>query len=428
MARTVQPLGFDSVGNVGTDRVPDRLHEVQRVSVSVITRVLVGFSLAMAGNGLLLATLGVRATRAGFSDALTGAVLGVYYVGFLVGARQARRMVLRFGLSRALIGLIVAMALISAGPALGEVPAWWIVLRLLQGYSISACYVVMETFLNRATGNDRRGHLLGIYMVGTMGAFAVGSLMFRLTGADGRLPFLTAGALTGAGAVVLIGLHTSFTAPTSAVTAMPLRGLFRLAPVGVAVGVLVGFANGAFNTVAVYAEKADFTDGQTAIISAVVGIGPIVVLYPLSRLSDRVSRPTVLAGSALVAAALLALTAGMHPGGSPMMVTLMLAGGLTIALYTLTSAETNDHVTPAQMAGASGQIVLLYGIGAILGPFAAAATMRRSGPDGFLWLSAGSHLVIVAMVAAMSAFVRSQRSSVAALVTRPTALLPNRPE
>lgn len=100
-----------------------------------------------------------------------------------------------------------------------------------------------------------------------------------------------------------------------------------------------------------------------------------------------------------------------------MMVTLMLAGGLTIALYTLTSAETNDHVAPAQMAGASGQIVLLYGIGAILGPFAAAATMRRTGPDGFFWLSAGSHLAIVATVTAMSAFVRSQCSSVAASVT-----------
>lgn len=387
------------------------------VSAAVITRVLVGFSLAMAGNGLLLATLGVRATRAGFSDAITGAILGIYYVGFLVGARHARAMVQRVGLSRALVVLIATMALISAGPALGEVPAWWMVLRLAQGYAISACYVVMETFLNRATGNDRRGHLLGIYMVSTMGAFAIGSLTFRLTGADGRLPFLTAGALTGAGALVLIGLHTSFSAPTTAVTAMPLRRLFRLAPVGVAVGVLVGFANGAFNTVAVYAEQADFTDGQTAIISAVVGIGPIVVLYPLSRLSDRVSRPAVLAGTALVAAALLALTAGMHPGGAAMMVTLMFAGGLTIALYTLTSAETNDHVTPAQMAGASGQVVLLYGIGAIMGPFATAATMRRSGPDGFFWLNAASQVAIVFTVVAMSAFARSQRTTVAASTT-----------
>jgi MFS family permease len=373
------------------------------VSTTVLGRVLLGFALAMAGNGLLLATLGVRASRAGFSDALTGAVLGVYFVGFLIGARHARRLLERLGAARALVILIAAMALIAAGPALGEVPAWWIVLRLAQGYAISACYVVMETFVNGATGNERRGHLLGVYMVASMTAFALGSLAFRFTGADGRLPFIVAGAITGSGAVVLTGMHLPLTTATVDVTAMPLRLLYRLAPIGVAVGVLVGFANGAFTTVAVYADKANLSDSQTAVISAVVGIGPIVVLYPLSRLSDRVSRPAVLGGSAIVAALLLVAAAAMAPGSAAMVVTLMFAGGLSIALYTLTSAETNDHVTPAQMAGASGQVVLLYGIGAILGPFAAAAAMERGGPDGFFWLNAVSQTAIVITVVVMSA-------------------------
>ena len=368
-----------------------------------IAQMLFGFCLAMAGNGLLLAILGVRATRAGFSDAVTGAVLGAYYVGFLAGARNARGIVARYGLARTLLTLVAAMGVIAAAPGLGEVPAWWIVLRVLQGYAISACYVVVETWLNRAISNDRRGHLLGIYMVCTMGAFALGSFVFRFTGADGVMPFLVAGTITGAGAVAMIGLHAKAPSASAEVPQrMPISLLFRLAPVGVAVGALVGFVNGAFNVAAVYAERADFTDAQTATISAAVGIGPIAVLYPLSVLSDRVSRRGVLAVAAVAATLLVLLAASMEPAGWPMMVTLTVVGGLTISLYTLTSAETNDNVAPNQMAAASGQIVLLYGIGAILGPFAATTSMGQFGPKGFFWLNAVGHAVAAVLVIGMT--------------------------
>jgi MFS family permease len=377
---------------------------------SGIAQMTFGFSLAMAGNGLLLAILGVRATRAGFSDAVTGAILGAYYVGFLVGARLVRGIVGRLGLARSLVALVAAMALIAAAPALGEVPSWWIVLRVMQGFGMSACYVVVETWLNAATGNDRRGHRLGVYMVCSMAAFALGSFVFRFTGADGTAPFLVASAMVGAGAIALAGLHAKVPAVhATKPEPVSLRLLFRLAPVGVAVGVLVGFVNGAFTSVAVYAERAGFTDAQTALISALAGIGPIVVLYPLSLLSDRVSRRRVLAGGAAAAAALLALAASMRPAGWPMMGVLTIAGGLTISLYTLTSAETNDHVSPNQMAGASGQVVLLYGIGAILGPVAVTATMGRYGPAGYFWLNAVGHIAAVAVVGSMTLARRSDR-------------------
>ena len=380
-----------------------------------IAQMTFGFSLAMAGNGLLLAILGVRATRAGFSNAVTGAILGAYYVGFLAGARHVRGIVARLGLARALLVLVAAMGVIAAAPALGEVPAWWIVLRLVQGYAISACYVVVETWLNGTIGNERRGHLLGIYMVCSMAAFAVGSFVYRFTGADGTMPFLVAGAITGAGAIVLTGLHSRVPVVHARTPqAVPMRLLFQLAPIGVTVGALVGFVNGAFTVAAVYAERANFTDAQTATISAVVGIGPIVVLYPLSVLSDRVSRRGVLIASAALASILLVLTAAMKPAGWPMMAALTIVGGLTISLYTLTSAETNDKVEPDQMAGASGQIVLLYGIGAIRGPFAATATMGRFGPRGFFWLNAAGHAVAVVLVLGMTFAYRSTRPRVTA--------------
>jgi MFS family permease len=366
-----------------------------------IGQLIAAFSMVMAGNGLLLTALGVRSSRAGFSDLVTGAVLGGYYVGFLVGARHARPLVQRFGLMPTLASLVVMMAIVAAGPALGEVAVYWVVLRVVQGYAISASYVVMETFLNGAIGNDHRGRLLGVYMITTMGAFAGGSYLLSLTGAGGATPFVVAGLLTVSGAVGLLGMHAhAAQLPVRKAAPMTPIELFRLAPVGVSVATLVGFANGSLTTVAVYGERAGLADARTALVSAAVGVGPIVMLYPMSAWSDRRPRRQVLVVASACAAAMMVAMATMAAGGWPMVLTLVPAGGLTIGLYTLASAETNDHVDPGRMAAASGQIVLLYGVGAVLGPFATAAAMGRFGPPAYFVLNAlalvGAAVAVVA--------------------------------
>ena len=54
------------------------------------------------------------------------------------------------------------------------------------------------------------------------------------------------------------------------------------------------------------------------------------------------------------------------------------------------------------MAAASGQIVLLYGIGAILGPFASTAAMKAFGTDGYFWVNAAPHAAVVVAVVSLS--------------------------
>ena len=377
-----------------------------------VGQLILSVSLVMAGNGLLLTVLGVRATRAGFSDGVTGAILGAYYLGFLAGASMARQIMARFGLARTALYLIVSMALISAAPALAEVSGWWILLRAAQGFAISACYVVAETWLNGATGNDTRGRLLGIYMVSAMGAFACGALLYRVTGASGSLPFITAGAITACGAITMIGAHgaTNVVAVRESV-ALSLSHFFRLAPVGASLGLIVGFANGAFSSISVYAERAQYSDSKTAMVSAVMGLGPIFVLFPLSSLSDRIARPVVIIFSAATAATLLVVSSRLTPAALPLMVALTLAGGITVGLYTLTSAETNDHVAPDQLAGASGHIVLLYGVGAVLGPIAITAGMSWLGPKGFFLILAAAHFTAVFIVVTVRVFLRRSRYS-----------------
>lgn len=355
----------------------------------------------MVGNGLVLTVLGVRSSRAGFSAAVTGAILAGYYVGFLGGARATGAMARRFGLHRTFAGVIALMAAACAAPAIAENSALWIAARVVQGFGVSASYVVVETWLNAATTNDRRGRLLGTYTVSVMAAFALGALLIKFTGADGRWPFVLSGVLTLTAALALIGIHPIAATARSAASHMSLQRLFAMAPIGVVVAVMSGVLNGAFSSISVYADKAGFSDSRTGWFSALSALGPILIVFPVGALSDRFHRTRVLTVAAAMASGLFLLASMLPVGSLGTGLTLMVAGGLTIALYTMASAETNDHLTSSQIAAASEWVVLMYGIGAIIGPFAITGGIAAGGAAAYFWVMAIAHGVTVVLVATL---------------------------
>jgi MFS family permease len=72
----------------------------------------------------------------------------------------------------------------------------------------------------------------------------------------------------------------------------------------------------------------------------------------------------------------------------------LLNGGLAQPLYALIIAYTNDYLEPEDMAAASGGLLFVNGIGAIVGPLAMGALMSQFGPGGFWMFLAGVMLLI----------------------------------
>ena len=71
-----------------------------------------------------------------------------------------------------------------------------------------------------------------------------------------------------------------------------------------------------------------------------------------------------------------------------------LLGGLSYPLYSIAGAYTNDWIEPDQLNAAASQLVTLYGVGAVVGPFAVAGMMIAVGPVGFFWTLFGLHALI----------------------------------
>jgi MFS family permease len=75
-------------------------------------------------------------------------------------------------------------------------------------------------------------------------------------------------------------------------------------------------------------------------------------------------------------------------------------GGTTYPLYSIAGAYANDWLPPEALTPAAGQLVLLYGLGAMLGPIIGSALMGTIGTDGFVWMAISCHAAIAAFLIA----------------------------
>jgi MFS family permease len=121
-----------------------------------------------------------------------------------------------------------------------------------------------------------------------------------------------------------------------------------------------------------------------------IPLGGLLFQIPFSHLSDRYGRRTMMAMSALATAALsLVYLLPTLPGFGWIMLLTTLWGGAPAALYLLAVAHANDIATDAQRIGWSSTLLLLWGIGAAVGPLAASLLMERFGYDMLFVSAAG---------------------------------------
>jgi fucose permease len=71
-------------------------------------------------------------------------------------------------------------------------------------------------------------------------------------------------------------------------------------------------------------------------------------------------------------------------------------GGFLATIYPIAVAQAFDYIDRAQMVGASGGLLLVWAIGATVGPFGASLVMGQIGPSGlFVYLALVSFILAV---------------------------------
>jgi MFS family permease len=150
----------------------------------------------------------------------------------------------------------------------------------------------------------------------------------------------------------------------------------------------------------VYAQELGLTVPQISGFMTAGLIGGMVLQIPIGRLSDRRDRRLVLFGVTVslgVPAVMLVFSELL-----PAWTLLVSAGaffGLSSTLYPLSVAYANDYLDSGDVVAASGGFVLIFGIGAVIGPLGASAAMRLAGPQGMFMFAIAAAVLLIAFIA-----------------------------
>ncbi|MEL7150140.1 MAG: MFS transporter [Pseudomonadota bacterium] len=368
---------------------------------------LLGVLLLMVGNGLQGSLIGIRGAIEDFSTGELSIITSAYFVGFLFGSRMAPELIRRVGHVRvfAALGSFVSAVLILY-PAITE-PWAWMVLRVIFGFCFSGVYVTAESWLNNASTNDTRGKALSLYMIVQMSGIISSQALLNVADPAGFILFVIPSVLVSISFAPIL-LSAVPTPAFDTTQSMNFKRLYVTSPTSVIGMFLMGAVFAAqFGMASIYGIEAGLSVVEISLFVSAIFLGGLVLQYPIGWMSDRMDRRVLILASAVLgmAAALL----GWFFGSvfEALLVAGFLMGGASNPLYALLIAYMNDYLDAEDMAAASGGLIFVNGLGAIVGPILTGWAMSQIGAQGF-WVYL---LGVMVMMAGYVAYRMTQRVS-----------------
>lgn len=351
-----------------------------------------GLALILCAGGLFSTLQGVRAELDDLPTIVSAGLSTAYYAGFLVGSRFALRAIGQVGHIRvfATLGSLLASVIVFIG--LSDSPVAWILLRIVTGVCLAGLYVVAESWLNGIASNSFRGRLLAVYSAIVIGAFGAGQLLVFDFDARSATGFAVAGAITSL-AVIPVAMSVQASVPhVEEHSRLSMRELARAVPTGVGTMLLVGLAHGStIGLAATHATREGLGIGRTGVLVACLQVGGMLSNWPINAASDDIDRRIVAAVVALGTIAMALLFMQVDIGGPWALLVMLGMGAMSAPLYALGGAYTNDWIEPEHLNAAASQLVMLYGIGAMVGPLIASQFMDVLGATGYPWAVVAMH-------------------------------------
>jgi len=366
-----------------------------RTALAATWTLLLGMALLMLGAGLQGTLVGLRASLEGFPTLLAGIMLAAYYLGYMAGSVMTPGLVNSVGHVRVFAALTSLASVLILLQGIFVAPWPWTLVRILSGFCFAGIYVVAESWLNGRVDNEHRGLLLSLYMLVCYAGLGLGQLLLNVADPRSTVLFILVSILISI-AMVPMALTSSSAPAISVPVRVNSRDLFRRSPLGVVGVAVAGAVSGCLFTLgALYADGEGFTTLEVSLFMAVAILAGCVTQLPIGRISDRMDRRKVVIAVCLLAA-LGAIGAWWLAEVSRLVFFAMVAayGGMSLTLYSLSSAHVNDHVPADEKLGASSTLIIVNGAGAFIAPIVVAAIMQLIGNDVFLPLLAVMHVLL----------------------------------
>ncbi len=343
-----------------------------------------GFSVICLAHGLQGTLIGVRSVLEGFSFISTGLIIAGFYTGFLTGSVLIPIFLKRVGHIRVFAALASLASIAILLHSIFLDPYSWFVIRIFTGISLSGIYIIMESWLNDKSTNNTRGQLLSIYMIVTFVFLGLGQLLLNISDPLKVDLFILVSVLLSF-ALLPILLSTTEQPNTSQTKSFSLSEFYAISPLGFVGALFTGLAHSVvFGYGAVYATAKGLSIFEVSIFMIIITSFGALSQWPIGYLSDKMDRRLILIGVTFAASGLcILIIISSYISLSFFFILTGLYSCVSLPMYSLAIAHTNDFLEQNEIVAASSSFVRLIGIGSILGPLMVSGIMSLTGPNGF---------------------------------------------
>jgi MFS family permease len=354
-----------------------------------------GIAIIMIGNGLQGTLLGVRAASEGFDIVTTGLIMSIYYLGFLFGSILTPRLVSNVGHIRVFAAFASLASTTVLLQAVFPDPLVWILSRGITGGCFAALYVVIESWLNGMVSNKDRGKILASYLIIHYFGIIIGQLLMNVADPAGMELFVLVSVLISI-SLLPLSLSKRESPKIKTLKRIKAKKVYQSSPLGFIGIIIAGMTSGSIFTITpVFAKNINLSVAEISFLMSAITFGALLSQYPIGILSDKFDRRIILNISCLIASILAVVS--FYAASSDLYI-LIISASLFWAfggpLYSLSTAQMNDHLNQDELVAASGTMMLFNGAGAFLGPLILTMVMKTFGDYSFFLVLSGCFLLM----------------------------------
>ncbi|MEM7301180.1 MAG: MFS transporter [Pseudomonadota bacterium] len=362
---------------------------------------LIAAGILLGGNGVMGTLIALRGAEEGFSAAAIGIMGTSYFLGFLVSSMLVTRLLQAVGHIRAFATLAALATIATIMMLLVIDNTAWIALRFVHGACFAGLFATIESWLNSGISNQVRGKVLALYRILDVAVVTGSQFLLPLFGTGGFVLFCVVSMMLCLSLVpVSLADRSNPVRPES--HEFSLKLMWVISPMACIGCVSIGMTNAAFRLIGpLYAQEIGLSITSVATFMTAGIVSGAVLQYPLGQLSDRYDRRWVLVAATL-GATLSGLYLSFGAGTDPLLnyVGIFAFGAFALPLYSLSAAHANDRADASQYVLVAAGLMFFYGVGASIGPFAAALLIETFGPQALFNYTSIVHgsLIILTLV------------------------------
>ncbi|NBC68958.1 MFS transporter [Paenibacillus sacheonensis] len=322
-------------------------------------------------QGLLLPLLAIMLDHRGIASDLNGLNSMALYIGTFGMMFFIEKPVRKLGYKTGILaGIVLAGAATTLFPICSALWVWFI-LRIVVGIGDSALHYCTQLWIVSSSPPERRGRFISLYGMAYGLGFSLGPIGINLTNLGDWIPFALNALLFTIVAMFVLKLKPEYpeAAQSAAVKGNRFAFTYKVAWFALLPAVLYGLLESTMNSnFPLYGLRVHLSEAEISLLLPSLGVGSLLVMFPLGSLSDRLGRKSVLTFCAFSAALLFFAVPLAEDKVAWLFVLLTLIGGLVGSFFSLGLAYAADLLPKNVLPSANVIASIHFSIGSLLGP------------------------------------------------------------